>query len=425
MTRQFQPGGVGPKIQLAYNTRNVPTNLYAPMQMPTPTNPMPSGLLGPNPADAKAQAFLQGIGAMAPGLLMAGAPSLDPGNRQRGYAMAFQGLQQGQQGALDRVRAQNLQELQFKQAQAKLAADKMAVQNKLNQQRMLRKIFPQLNRSTNQAANNQFASTAPTSSVLGGNAQSSQPMPVQTAKSASQAVAPQQTTVNFQGVDIPQSVIAGAMLTPEPGKEISKFVQGATSPTLKFRNGTLTPLGRREDEDKLRDTLKIPLKEITNLDKRERSIMAALDLNTGLGDLAAINTYQRLIDDAVVRGEDVELIRSAQSYMGRLITFSEQVKSGKLLNNTQKSELRNAANSFVGAIKQGFVGQLTNVKKLAIADKLRWDRIWMGPSLESLSGTKKPKTKQPQNKVPLPPTKKNAPKIGSKESGYFLPSQGN
>ena len=84
------------------------------------------GLLGQNPAQTRANAFLAGLGGMSPGLLMAGSPSTDPNNRSRGLAMAFQGFQQAQQNALDRARLQNLQNLQLQQTQrtAALAAQK-------------------------------------------------------------------------------------------------------------------------------------------------------------------------------------------------------------------------------------------------------------------------------------------------------------
>ena len=104
---------------------NMPTGLsfnLPPSLPPAPAAPAASpmtGLLGANPAQARAHAFLKGIGAMAPGLLMAGAPSTDPGAMARGHALAAQGFQQGRQGALDRVRAENLQNINLQMLQKK------------------------------------------------------------------------------------------------------------------------------------------------------------------------------------------------------------------------------------------------------------------------------------------------------------------
>lgn len=88
---------------------------------PPAATPTMTSLLGSNPARARADAFLKGLGAMAPGLLMAGAPSTDPGQSAKGWSMATQGFQQGRQGELDRVRAQNLQNINLQMAQAKAA----------------------------------------------------------------------------------------------------------------------------------------------------------------------------------------------------------------------------------------------------------------------------------------------------------------
>ena len=92
----------------------------------------------------RADAFLRGIGSMAPGLLMAGAPSTDPSARGRGYALAAQGFQQGQQSALDRMiqanqqkRAQQVQDLNLQMAQEKAAREKATSQAALKQRQQM------------------------------------------------------------------------------------------------------------------------------------------------------------------------------------------------------------------------------------------------------------------------------------------------
>ena len=104
---------------------------------PPPATPTMTSLLGSNPARARADAFLKGLGAMAPGLLMAGAPSTDPGQSAKGWSMATQGFQQGRQGELDRVRAQNLQNMNLKMAQAKAAREKATYKAALGQRQQM------------------------------------------------------------------------------------------------------------------------------------------------------------------------------------------------------------------------------------------------------------------------------------------------
>ena len=111
----------------------------APATMPTAVPTTQMGLLGADPSRARADAFLRSLGAMAPGLLMAGAPSTDPGQRGKGLAMAFGAQPQAFQQDLARVRAENVQNINLEMARAKAAREaalfnqKVARQQRINQ----------------------------------------------------------------------------------------------------------------------------------------------------------------------------------------------------------------------------------------------------------------------------------------------------
>tara|TARA_R100001082_G_scaffold103736_1_gene74611 strand:- start:1784 stop:3223 length:1440 start_codon:yes stop_codon:yes gene_type:complete len=107
----------------------------APMPTAVPTTQM--GLLGADPSRARADAFLRSLGAMAPGLLMAGAPSTDPGQRGKGLAMAFGAQPQAFQQDLARTRAENVQKMNLQMAQAKAAREKAAYQAALKQRQQM------------------------------------------------------------------------------------------------------------------------------------------------------------------------------------------------------------------------------------------------------------------------------------------------
>ena len=98
---------------------NPPTPPSAPMPTAAPTTQM--GLLGADPSRARADAFLRSLGAMASGLLMAGAPSTDPSQRGKGLAMAFGAQPQAFQQDLARQRAANVQKMNLQMAQARAA----------------------------------------------------------------------------------------------------------------------------------------------------------------------------------------------------------------------------------------------------------------------------------------------------------------
>ena len=101
------------------------------------TPPTQMRLLGADPSRARADAFLRSLGAMAPGLLMAGAPSTDPGQRGKGLAMAFGAQPQAFQQDLARQRAANVQNINLQMAQAKAAREKAAYQAALKQRQQM------------------------------------------------------------------------------------------------------------------------------------------------------------------------------------------------------------------------------------------------------------------------------------------------
>jgi hypothetical protein len=384
----------------------------APMPAAAVQQPMP-GLLGANPAQTRADAFLRSLGAMAPGLLMAGAPSTDPGQRGKGLAMAFQAQPQAFQQDLARVRAENVQNINLQMARAKAAREKALFNQKMARHQMINNLLGVS--PVNQAVPSANQAVPPAGSLSSAAVSSAAPV---------KAAATNQSQVRLGNVAVPQSVIAAASLTDDVGGEISKYVQKTLDPANKFTPlGELTAAGRDSQERSLRDTLKKPLQEITGLETKGNAINAALDRESGLGDLAAINSYQRLIDPAVVRGEDVELIAAAKPIGEYFETFKEKLRAGKKLGPNQRKELREAARDFIVAKNKGFVTRLTNVKNLAVKDKLRWDRIWLGPSIASLSGqpAAKPKTAAAPT-APLPTSRNNAPKVGSPNSRFTLPN---
>lgn len=397
---------------------NLPPSLSPALAPAAPTTPAMTGLLGANPAQARAHAFLTGIGAMAPGLLAAGAPSLDPGAMAKGHALAAQGFQQGRQSALDRVRAQNVQKITMAAAAAKAAREtqlhdiqmqKHAAFNKLLGIPTPAQVPTQRLASSAQSplgANIAKAINLPSSAVKPGVWQSTTPSPVQ-------PIAANQSQVTLGNVTVPQSVVMAASLTDDPGAELSKYVQKANDPSVEFRpGGQLTRKGQLQHEDILRKTLQKPLEFLTKLDGKRRGIKAALDQNNGLGDLAAINSYQRLIDDAVVRGEDIELITKSQSLVNYFKTVIGSAAEGRKLGKTQRLELGKAANDFISAINGSYVTRLEGVKSLAEDDGLRWKAIWHGPTIAALSGQpaanpKAPATSNNVATVPKELAKKN------------------
>ena len=70
------------------------------------------------------------------------------------------------------------------------------------------------------------------------------------------------------------------------------------------------------------------------------NVLASLGMKTGVGDVAAINQFQKVIDEgAVTREQDVVLIQNAQSLANRLALKIEQLKKGDQLSQTQREQM--------------------------------------------------------------------------------------
>ena len=79
----------------------------------------------------------------------------------------------------------------------------------------------------------------------------------------------------------------------------------------------------------------------------------------GIRDIALINSYQRMIDPATVREGDVALQRAANSVLGRLDIWIDQIVEGKFLNADQRAEMQRLADEFYGHTLRNNLKQIT------------------------------------------------------------------
>lgn len=87
------------------------------------------------------------------------------------------------------------------------------------------------------------------------------------------------------------------------------------------------------------------------------NINAALSQQNGLSDIAAINQFQKVIDEgAVTRDQDVVLIQGAQSLANQLNTKISALQSGQQLGTNQRTQMRTL-------IQQIYNAQVTALNK--------------------------------------------------------------
>jgi len=150
-------------------------------------------------------------------------------------------------------------------------------------------------------------------------------------------------------------------------------------------------------EDYWRGQFKEPLTSAFNAFGQTDKIRNALALESGTGDIAAINALQKMIDEGgVVREQDVNLIQGAQSLYNTLATQMEALKSGGKLSPELRQQITQTAQALSQAIYGGvkqriapFAGhmQAQNVSMDAIVPpELQRAYGWIEPPREFVRG---------------------------------------
>lgn len=134
--------------------------------------------------------------------------------------------------------------------------------------------------------------------------------------------------------------------------------------------------GRDEIEKTFRAELKPSMTAADNVVESMNKINAGLDAQTGLGDLAAINSYQRLIDPAVVRGEDVELIRASTDLLSEIKQWQKTAAEGDILPQSLRDEMKRMSGDLATSTMSVQIPRMKDAQARAGATRgARWDHI--------------------------------------------------
>jgi len=354
-------GGPANSTSLSFNAPTPPL----PMPAAAPTTQM--GLLGADPSRARADAFLRSLGAMAPGLLMAGAPSTDPGQQAKGYAMAFGAQPQAFQQDLARTRAENVQKMNLQMAQAKAARERALFNQKMARQQRINKLLgvspPQTNLPI--AAAQPAVGTAAVSP--------SNQMPV------SGQISPQPPVSNSSVQPLPQNVLRGALFSEKPGDTIAEHYMRISDPKLEMVDGQLTGLGKLEQEDKLRGELKPVVTAFGNAQRFFNIVDGQLQKKNGTADIAGLNAMIKMIDEGMVTVGEAELQKEAQSTVSRIQSAISQFKGGELLDSEKdalRTNMRATAKDLLRDMHNAHKRSVMGYKGIADRRKLDWRNIW-------------------------------------------------
>ena len=117
---------LGSNVNPQFPNLRVSPSAYSSLLVPPAATPAVSPLAVSG--QDRANAFLKGLGQLGSGLLMAGAPTTDPGQFAKGIAQGGQGFSQAFDQSLNQSRQRNVQDLNLQMAQAtqRMAAAKAA-----------------------------------------------------------------------------------------------------------------------------------------------------------------------------------------------------------------------------------------------------------------------------------------------------------
>lgn len=352
---------------------SLPPAPAAPASTATAASPM-TGLLGANPAQTRADAFLRSLGAMAPGLLMAGAPSTDPGQRGKGLAMAFGAQPQAFQQDLARARAENVQNMNLKMAQAK-------AERAVQERRGLDKLAAQYG------------------------------LPAGT----SEAVITKLIETQGKGrLDANQVVTQERGIRGELVKATSK-AQDTVDAYKRMEAIFYNPSVKTPELFRIRD---------------EDGNISAITIDklgiSGAADLALIFNFMKAQDPrSVVREGEFAMAANTGGFGEYVKSLISKVEDGQMLTNTQRANLMaQGRNQFIQA-------DATIAKQLERFGDLADRYVNKGISKENIVGgfvRYKPlldaalkKLSTSTSTIPKPKSKANAPKIGSAKSKFKLP----
>jgi hypothetical protein len=93
-----------------------------------------------------------------------------------------------------------------------------------------------------------------------------------------------------------------------------------------------------------------------NYDKVNSAIDRALSeddvAQKGIADLAGLTAFQRMIDDATVRADDVANIKGANAFVDQLGLLIKKVQGGDMLSDPQRQEMKRLAEEYLMAQKR-------------------------------------------------------------------------
>lgn len=289
-------------------------------------------------ASPAGQRFGAGMKGLSAGLLQAGAPRVGaPG--PNAWGAGLMGMSQGVEAEMERQKATEMAELQKRLIQQQAAKTQAEVDALNAQARRRATLFGAPNSAQVQQAT---AGMGP-----GG------------AGGVSANVAPSTPSV-LQRYFTPNEIAGMQALDTDTVQSM-----------VKDRVGNI----RSGEADMRKEIERNVLTGVTENNVKYNRLVNVLGLKTGQGDIAAVNNYQKLVDEGVVRGEDVRLQQEAVSVFERAKQWLDQQQEGTLLPPQVRDNLAAASKVLVEVSNRAAQDRLAGYQGIANRKLFNWENI--------------------------------------------------
>ena len=118
-------------------------------------------------------------------------------------------------------------------------------------------------------------------------------------------------------------------------------------------------------------------KQLQEIDRKTSVIFASLAKKNGTADITAINAFQRMVDDGVVRSDDVALQASARSLRDSVVAQLENIKKGDLLPQSVRDNMTEMTRVLLSETLPGIEAGIAGVEEIVGMDeRLDFNRVF-------------------------------------------------
>ena len=132
----------------------------------------------------------------------------------------------------------------------------------------------------------------------------------------------------------------------------------------KDKAGGLTPKNVIDTEIQLNNTVNTRTAASREAETSFNNIKAGAAVADGVGDLAVINTFMRLLSPGIVTGQDYESATKSGGLLDELKTLKAQVEKGELLSKGQRDRFVSLSKTFMENAKKQNEEQLRGVRSI-------------------------------------------------------------